>query len=246
MSTPLIFYISEFTTDISANKLLYNSSAIPVITGDIQATINVPIATLKSMFLFKNAAATPATTGATLIINNATRFKFTTPSISIKFGTSLLFTAPTARYANIGDTIGTAYMRYVANCIFSVPSNAELFTDSNTMDDTINTTVQTAINTKLSEISVENGSNGFTISTSTNNPTYKLCRQFGSQINDRFTSELLTNATADFVSVPFVINDVIIFQFILKPDPDQFSVDGSSDNTLVPPVSGIIKIKCVA
>ena len=246
MSSPLIFYISEFTTDINANKLLYNSSAIPVITGDIQATINVPIATLKSMFLFKNAAATPATTGATLIINNATRFKFTIPSIAIKFGSSLLFTAPTARYANIGDTIGTAYMRYVANCIFSVPSNAELFTDANTMDDTINTTVQNTINTKLSEISVANGTDGFTLSTSTNNPTYKLCKQFGSQINDRFTSALLASATADFVSVPFVVNDVIIFQFILRPALDQYSVDGSTDTTLVPPVSGIIKIKCVA
>jgi hypothetical protein len=242
MASKITFYISEFNTDIEADKLGYVPTAITAITGDIQTTISVAVATVRSMFKFINAGG--VSSGTALLNNSATKFKFDIPSPTITYSNSLV--TDSSSYAVIGDTIGSTYMRYVANSLFGSPSMAQGFTDYATMDETINVTVNTTITNKLGDIAAANtAAGGYINATGDNNPTYKLCRQFGDQLNNRFTSTMLANTT-DFQAVPLIASDEIVFQFKLIPDSTQYSVNGSNNTSLVSPVTGTIKIICTA
>ena len=235
----VIFYISELNTNVSANKLLFTPTDVAVITGDIQTTISVPVATVKSMFQFTNAGGVTTETISTLVSNTSTLFKFSNPSPTIDFTTCKVISGPS--YAVTNDSIGATYIRYIANSVFGDPTGASSFTDYTTMDDTINNTVQTAIVNQFAINASANPATGLTNSVTSNNPTYKLCRQFGAQLGPRFTSTMLGN-TQTLQAVPLLVNDEIVFKFTLKPESTQFSVNGGTNP--IADVTGTIKIIC--
>lgn len=232
------FYISEFNTNVNANKLLFTPSDIPAITGDIQTTISVPVENVKSMFQFRNAGGLNTTTIGNIVTNSSTLFRFSIPTTTIDFTTCKVVSAPS--YAVPNDSIGATYIRYIANAIFNDFTAASVFTDYTTMDDTINTTVQNAILSQFNIVAAANPATGLTISALSNNPTFKLCRQFGAQLG-RFTQTMLDN-TATFQPVPLIASDEIVFKFILKPESTQYSVNGGLNP--ISDVTGTIKIIC--
>lgn len=234
------FYISEFNTNVNANKLLFTPTDVPVITGDIQTTISVPVANVKSMFQFTNAGGVTSAQVSQLVSNSSTLFKFSNPTTTIDFTTCKVVSGPS--YAVTNDSIGATYIRYIANSIFGDPTAASSFTDYTTMDDTINGTVQTAIVNQFSINAAANPAIGLTNAVTSNNPTYKLFRQFGAQLGPRFTQAMLDN-TSTLQPVPLLANDEIVFKFTLKPESTQYSVNGGVNP--ISDVTGTIKIICV-
>jgi hypothetical protein len=216
---------------------------------------------MQPLFQFQNAgevAITLTTSASDLLTNPLTKFKFDNSAFPIGSGSGefdfsqavINGSESLSVYSSDGIRPGLLYARYISKELTGLATNITQFNDLAGIRSSINTKLNTAIDSKFDALTGAGEKSIVTVlapDTDLTNPTFRLMTQIDNRgrMDARFTPAVLSEAIPVFRAVPLISGDKFIFKIRFTPAAGQKDVtllDTKTQPNVINPIDAIIRI----